>query len=603
MGRPKGKKDTVQRSYANSFSRQFLADHGIEMYRGEELILSQLPKHLYDIKLPNTRYYVGDTFVERGIIKKINSYEVLKDLGFCIISRKVGNKERWDPGQHVTYEIRRTNEVSDHLGKMPGGRYPIHVEHDPSNKQIRLVGQRAGALGYGKWIDLEKNQQKSPGSGRHISYSAYGERSDEIIDSLLSSWMGEEEEAKPIYIKEAAFMITDANEIICFPNIPDMPSVLITGMKRTGKSFCQHSIVSRFFWKPEFDYKIVILNDSSRETGTWCLPNQDKKQRMFLRKLNERPLPLPIVYLHPVVKEDYEKLYMGNVGFDITIPFIDIVDNHRDYIQIEGSAKYLTRFKDKLKYCKTEAEANNVLDFMQIEHQVPQNTANKIRAIFDELFDTKMTDISSEKQHPWKTSQNLDVTYNPLTACVHAGVLPVLVTEYVSNKPEMLATYFLYFVKDLFNRQKQDPEFLKQNSELLLVIDEAHNISGGEARNSSADFLLRRCVREGGPRRIGTILTTQKFKELPPVIKDNTMYLICFKNPGEASEIANQYNMGKAGADMIKDLEKFECIAYSTEYFIVYDAEGRRRKSKPNEIFKGRALPPYSMHKRPNKAN
>jgi len=112
-------------------------------------------------------------------------------------------------------------------------------------------------------------------------------------------------------------------------------------------------------------------------------------------------------------------------------------------------------------------------------------------------------------------------------------------------------------------------------------------------------MLLRRCVREGRPRRIGSLLATQKFNELPDVIKDNTTYLICFKNPGEANNIASQYNMGKHAASQIKDLDKHQCLSYTTEHFIIYDTYGKKRKSRLNEIFIGKTLPPYSLHKRP----
>jgi hypothetical protein len=882
-----GAKDQVSRKYKHCFSRQYLEENGIVMTRKDDRILGPVP-HLYDIKLPNTKYNVGELFVKHAETKPLTSYEQLLDLGLVIISRRIKPFEKWDMGQQVIYELKYKNKVADHLGKFPTGKYGAIGEYDPFNKAVRLVGIRTGPLGYGPWVRTEEDKSKYYHDGGHeLTYKGYGDDSDGKIDSQMREWLGMEQEAKPVYIKEAAFMITKSNEIVCFPNIPDMPSILVTGMKgcvtkdtlidmprdmrkyplgvpiseligkkdfyvysyniqkrrlelkkaqscefskvddvyeieltngmkikatgdhpfmtvgdgrgnfwgvykklqdlnwsrskkekrryynrtlrqtlktdrlfifprhvnfeqhdnsqrirvdfsqkgiyelreqipehsfivkqvygkkrglhiyykngdhldkrvenlhvatplehmrqahsrcyahsfyperveainkvpirtvkmgakpdartisstryaktskvfsgiikeiryvgkeevydivgvqdngnyiangffvsNTGKSYCLHSLVSRFFWKPEFKFKIVILNDSSRETGTWCLPNEDPDQIMMLKKLNERPLPLPTVYLHPKVKDDYEKLYMGTVGFDVTIPFKEIVENHKDYLQIEGSQRYFNKIKDQLKNAESENIAEGILDLMGVGMGIPQNSANKIRAEFETLFDAKMTDISSKKQHPWSVSTSPGRRFNPLTACVHAGVLPVLETEYVSNQRSMLGVYFTYFVKDLFMRQKQDPDFQKQRSELLLIIDEAHNISQ-KGMHSGADMLLRRCVREGRPRRIGTLLATQKFSELPDIIKDNSTYLICFKNPGEAAAIANQYKMGKQAVEFITDLEKHECLAYTTEYYIVYDSRGRRRRSKPNEIFVGHSLPPYSMHKRP----
>lgn len=522
-------------------------------------------------------------------------------------------------------------------------------------------------------------------------------------------------------------------------------------VSNTGKSFCLHSIISRLFWKPEFSYKICILNDSSRETGTWCFPNDDYDQINKLKMFNERPLPLPLVYFHPTVKEDYEKLYMKDVGFDITLPWKKIISNHDIYLNLKESKRYFSKVMPFLLNCKTEQDALQLMDNLVLQFNMPPQTANKIRAELETLLASKMTDLSFKNQAPWIVSKNPGKQYNPFTAALHAGLVPVLSTEYISNYRNILSIYFNYFVEDLFMRQKQDPDFLEEQSELLFVVDECftpdtkvvtevgcvpildlfklqclgeipprvlsynfdtkkqeykevekvirkkqqdlieirtdktrirathnhkmhthlgyveaknlslahalssikqtigntnayelirsvkkikhpdsspfvydltvsdnhnyyvtskkkkedavlvsncHNISQ-KGQRSTADMLLRRSVREGRPRRIGTLLATQKFMELPDVIKDNTTYLIVFKNPGEATTIAAQYNLGKHVANNIKDLNKHQCIAYTTEHFIVYSNDGRKRKSKLNEVFRGYSLPPFSLHKKP----
>lgn len=1005
MGRPIGSRDKILRKHKNSFARQYLEDHGISLKKGDTAILGPIGKKIYNIKLPNTKFYVGEVFSDEGETRKITSYEALKDLGFVIISTPVSAATRWEIGQKVMYELRRVNETGDTINKIPKDHY---IEYDPNHKVVRLCGPRAGQLNYGIWIDIERKGEARKNAGRRMSIKNLSENADRLIEQQYMKWTGEEKEPDPINIPEAAFLITDANEIVCIPNNADMPSILISGMKGSGKcivqdegsdfildsmgrwkkitdrpktvfavnkklklektkvkeyynrdvskvieiktsqgrkisltpehplltvlgwkqvqdlkkgdfiatprqydlnlkkkidkhevtllaylvaagtlneayvrfdhkykdyevrrdieinlyrldpdlqlkikakrrvipkkpgvdklkdlltcvsligvkhtdkfipnkimelcngqirrflttffsvsgyvgpgtatfitpnetvgrqiqhlllrlgifsavhntrkkirgkiiprtnviigngdslaifndfckplvsykrraledeieaiserntgrqdlipgdiwklakpnewlpafkalnyqlkksqlksmdfnitrknmqkiadatdnntlklfgysdifwakitsikvktgtfkvwdievehpdhnfiandiivhnSFALHSLVSRLFWKPEFDYKICILNDSSRETGTWCLPNSDKDQINTLGKLGERPLPLPCVYLHPLVKEDYEKLFMGNVGFDVTIPFREIIDKHKLYLNLKDSSRYFTKIVDELRDCKSQKEAEQILDTMVMEHGTPPQTANKISAELDTLFDTKMTDISTEGQDPWSCSKNFDKKYNPFTASIHAGLLPVLETEFVSNERHMLSIYFTYFVADLFNRQKQDEDFLAEMAELLFVVDECHNISQ-KGTKSGADMLLRRCVREGRPRRIGTLLATQKFNELPDVIKDNTTYLVVFKNPGEAAKIASQYNLGKHMVDRIKDLDKHQCLVYTTEHFIIYDSYGRRRKSKLNEVFVGKTLPPYSQHKRPKK--
>lgn len=952
MARTEGAKDRVRRKFVHSFARQYLQDYNIAMYADKKRILGPVGERIYQIRLPNTRYYMGEQFIPQGETQRITKFEELRDLGFVIVSVSLPADAKWFTGQKVKYELRRVQDTGEHIGKIPKDHY---VEYDPYNRVARLIGTHAGPMGFGDWLTIERKALVKEGSGRQPEFAKMLQDPDALLTKQFSKWSGVEEEQKPVYIEEVAFMVTDSNEIVCFPNTPDMPSILITGMKgcqigtdtilmsdgsfkaikdikigdrvispqedgtmtfanvtgttswqcdemyeirelnrqkrilytcsynhliplnkhivprvdgvkridltymgirhniakdyakfssgvkqqhttllspqidkfegranpiidpyvlgyflgdgcftstlsitiniedvealeylskfnhlplrrkfnhymlayslksdiakhltglglrwkksgtkfippealyadidyrkallagiidsdgycdksgcydiilksklliegiamlvssiggrhgpikqkikyctntksgrkkgyywgmsfyfgdiklpiknerkqkrthsvylspnrlsvdavksipavvygfeidseskwyitndyvvthNSGKSFSLHSLVSRFFWKPAFDYKICVMNDSSRETGTWCLPNNDIDQINTLKRLNERPLPLPCVYLHPLVKEEYEKLYIGDVGFDVTIPFREIVDNHKEYLNLGDSARYFTQISDELRDCTSEVQVKGIFDDLSLHYNVPPPSANKIRAEFDTIFDSKMTDISTHGQAPWRTTRNEMRHYNPMTACVHAGVLPILETEFVSNYKQLLSIYFRYFVGDLFNRQKQDPDFLAEQSELLIVVDEAHNISQKSLR-TGADMLMRRCVREGRPRRIGTLLATQKFNELPDVIKDNSTYLVMFKNPGEAQEIASQYNLGKHMASQIKDLGKHECIAYSTEYFIVYDSYGNKRKSKLNETFKGRTLPPYSMHKRP----
>ena len=46
-------------------------------------------------------------------------------------------------------------------------------------------------------------------------------------------------------------------------------------------------------------------------------------------------------------------------------------------------------------------------------------------------------------------------------------------------------------------------------------------------------------------------------------------------------------------------LGKFECVAVTTEEFVLYDSMGNKRRAKGP--FKGRAISPLSQHKDPSK--
>jgi len=134
-------KTKARAKYRYSFARQFLEDHNVEIYRGKEQILKPIGT-LYNIKLPNTRYFVGDLFIEHGSTVKITSYESIRDMGWCLISVPIQENERWVSNQKVKYLLIKLNEGLEHLGALP----PQHlVELDNYSKQIRLIGPRAGA--------------------------------------------------------------------------------------------------------------------------------------------------------------------------------------------------------------------------------------------------------------------------------------------------------------------------------------------------------------------------------------------------------------------------------------------------------------------------
>ena len=236
MVRPLGSRDKIRRKYKYSFARQYLDDHSTAVFNGDDQVLMPVNEQLYNIKLPNTKYFVGEQFIEEGDIRIINKFEELKDLGFVIISVPVTSDQRWDTGQKVKYLIRREVETNNHLNKLPRDHY---VEHDSFNRAVRLLGPRAGPMGAGHWIMTERKIRTSFGSGRKAGLGSLHKNADKIMKQQAMLWRGEEEAPKPVYISEVAFMVTKSNEIVCFPNTDDMPSILITGMKRSGKCIVQ----------------------------------------------------------------------------------------------------------------------------------------------------------------------------------------------------------------------------------------------------------------------------------------------------------------------------------------------------------------------------
>ena len=364
----------------------------------------------------------------------------------------------------------------------------------------------------------------------------------------------------------------------------------------SGKTYMVHGMCDRVFWKPEWNKKLVIINDTDRQCATWCKPNISSKADIIqLQKLNEIPMPLPCVFLHPHLNDHFDRVHPEEVGFDITLPYTEIIENFRHYFKLGDTAQYFAKYKKELlEEVKCFEDIRPIFSNKGLNPQI----ITKIEAHLGNMLEEGITDINTNVPSEWRVqTPDHKETYNPITACLVAGVVPILETGTLLNY-ERFPQYFKYFASDVFEKQVQDREFRRKNRQIWFVADEAHNISSTEQR-TVADAIFKRIITEGRQRRIGAIIATQTFSKLDRRVAQNIKYIITFANPSEANKIQTTYNMPKIYANQIKELNKFECIAYTTDEFVIYDVDGNRRTEKGP--IKGKSLPPLSLHKEPKK--
>jgi len=590
-----------RRKYSQSFARQYLQDYGISVYRGEEQILKPLPYPLYNVKYLKTRYQVGKKLVEDDKQIKITSAKELRDRGLAITSLSVPDDQRWEKQQRIIYSLQKISDVPNYLNNIPKDH---HVIYWVSSRQARLHGPRAGPLGFGPVIQakIPRDLKKTSAIKKDASLEELKKRNPKLaINKLINNMKGLKEKAPYIDIPEAAFMISNENEIVCFPMDEVMPTVVVTGARGSGKSYTAHSIIDRLKWKKAYDYAMVAMNDSSGESHTWSFPNDDLEQERLLNRLGETPAPLPTVYFHPSDKYDYEKVYMEDVGFNITIPWKTIMSKYDEYLDLGDSGFYFEKVAEDLKDCKTVEEVKEILNTITKKpYNIPANTAKKAIGKVMHIIKTNMTDLTNNNQESWRLSTNPKKIVNPITACVEAGLIPVLRTNQVSNDKDKLSTYFTHFAGDLYKRQGSDPDFIRDQKEIFFIIEEAHNIAPNTS-HSPATQLLSRLFKEGRPRRVGCLVINQSYKELHANIRRNISHFICLKNPEEAQELGKIVGLTKEQTETLRNLETFEVLAKATTHFIVYDMEGNRRKSEIGEIFIGKTLPTLSKHYNPKK--
>lgn len=91
------------------------------------------PKIIYDIFSSSQEEMAPD-------IKKTGYIEMVRELGFEIVSEKVSDSERWFPYQSVKYNLKRGGLIAGQaniLETMPSKHY---LEVDRANKRVRLRG-------------------------------------------------------------------------------------------------------------------------------------------------------------------------------------------------------------------------------------------------------------------------------------------------------------------------------------------------------------------------------------------------------------------------------------------------------------------------------
>jgi hypothetical protein len=585
-------------SFVHSYAKQYLEERNIKIYAENKQILEPIKRTIYKTWKLKTGYYVGESFGDNRKIQLINDYTRLKSLGYCIISRPVTDKTRY--GQRTQYYLTWNQGTAD-IRSMPKEHA---VQWDAYNKAARLIGPNAGR--FSPWISPPG--RRPGGTGRTtLRVDDYCRQPEAIARKITREWSLEPEEPVFIPIKEIPFMISDAGEIVCLPRSSDSHTIAICGARGSGKTFLLLRFISCMFWK--WDVKFVILNDHQSECGTWCAPNDNWEQYLKLKSINEIPLPLPCVYLHPHLTDSYGMLNGKEVGYEITLPYNEIVTNFKKYMTLNKSSPYFARLRKELLECETIDDVDSLLKaksdktITPKEDLVDPNAVKKIKTYMANIFDDELTEKNTGIPHEWKVVEaNGDsYRYNPVTACAMAGLIPVFETETLSSK-DFFQPYLKYFIEDIFNRQIRDDLFKERNTEVYFFIDELHTLSSTQ-QQGIVDEILKRVVREGRPRRLGTIIADQEFTKLVHDIKANMKYVITFSNPGEAADLDKTYKLGKHWREEIVKLDTFECLAWATtdEAFIVYTRDGEMYKTRGP--IKGRSLPPLSLHKKPKKSN
>lgn len=572
----------------STLANQVLDDKKVKLYSQDKLILKSIGR-IFDTTRKPIGFRVGKSFIERGnTIYFTNHNDVIK-AGFCVIGIR---GKGFFAGQKMKYALEPYSSSKKHVKVLPSRRGKHYVEYDESTRSARLLGRNAGRWSVGEWVTLNKQHNIKK---KKKCVADFHKDPDDLLAHIEQKLTGSSPKSTFNKINGIPLIFTIDNELVCLPNEADEPSILVLGSKRSGKSYFLHGLADRTYWNPYWPKRLAIINDSLRECGPWVLPNFSHKGMFEMRKINETPIGLPCVFLHPNVI-DFKDGDILHPGLKITLPFEEVIGNLPKYFQLGKSSSYYEKFKQEI------LESDRTLDSIYqilIDNEVNQGTINKVMSFITQLYDAKVVDANTGISGTWKIEHpEFTGTYNPFTASVLAGIVPVLETSHLLSTP-YFEYYFKYFIEDIFNRQSDDEIFRRKNIQTWLFADELLNIACTElGKKSMASDILTRVVTEGGPKRLGIVAATQNYTKIPLRIRSNMKYIFTFNNPTDANNICNIYNLDKKEwGTKIKELPKHVCLAYTTERFLVYDMDGNSYYS--NGPFIGKSLPPLSIHQKP----
>ena len=472
------------------------------------------------------------------------------------------------------------------------------IKFDTANNELLMVGPNAGSRGVGIWVKM-KIPRQAPHTAITNILDVY-KNQQQIMDGYKNSLYGTRGRKWISTKTEIPFMISESYELVCIRKLGDEPRIGFWGQSGYGKTTMKHVIEDRAFHNPHWNVKLALMNDSQKEFGSYCLPNDPMVE--VLKRFNEKPMPLPIVPLTPNVDGVDEVMFEEyGIGFKMALPFDEVITNSHKYFEdLQGTGKYFTPLADKLLGCQTPEEVLEV--FMNKGapeiYQPPLGSIKKMRALLNQLYEREIIDRWCGVPSKWRVKHNGKVMeFNPVTACLMAGLVPVIETADILAKKEF-PQLFQYYAMDIYNKQVT-PHFVDNNITIWLDIEEILDITGKGKKQTMASEAVKLIQTKGRQRRIGTLIATQNYSHVPERIRTNCNYIMCFNTTREAKDICNDYGFKSPIKDRIKKLDKFECMAYSQDGFRVYGIDGNI-DIKNGPIF-GKALPPLSLHEKPNK--
>jgi len=396
---------------------------------------------------------------------------------------------------------------------------------------------------------------------------------------------------KYLPIKDLPVLITKDGTIVCIPKLPEMGVIGVAGLTGYGKTLLAGYLIDNIYWG--WGDSLGILNDSQEETFTWSEASDTADFNLRLKKLNQNPMPLPMIYLFPNEEgfEVQEETIHNKNYVVVSVPFEEVMVNIEKYIpDLKGSEKYLTNMKDALLKVESEEELFDVIEErLDMSKQGMADVKNKIRVSFKNLLNEGILNLSDESV-PSELKVG-DYSGNPFTAIMLAECIPSFITPNLRYQKHKDAI-FSYYLDLMFEENKTGA---MKGRRTWLYFDELADVVHSDTKKSAlqTEKALTNIGSRGRNNTISIIYATQRYKEIPQTLRSQTKFVIIFRHKkDDTKEIVGDFGLSKPKQEEIKRLKKYEAMLVTSEYLVGYKENKKVELSGP---VTGTILPP--LHK------
>jgi hypothetical protein len=411
-------------------------------------------------------------------------------------------------------------------------------------------------------------------------------------------------------IEEGVIGITEEGFIACIekPSHTDMYFIIIYGSRRQGKSILEDNLECIFFLQFGMgnpankenmkSIRCININDLKPETHTRCMELEEGEFLDTLKMFGQDTTPQPAIYLNPTTKNEYTKVYDGEVGFSVSLPLRQLLkdENIITYnpswkMKVDASLQAWTNLLYKngeirrdvncLLNARTLEEAHLVVD--REVHE--KGMKGKIKRILTDIFNTRMIDRSSGVSSRWiLDTGNMQIPESAWNVAMLAGLFPYLNTSGIRDEL-WFALWLRFIIQDIMS-------FAKTNSiPIMIFMDEIAPILKEKATRE----IVEQAIRECGSAGVGVVMVSHFGEDVPESIQLHAGYEFVFRTSDEKliSRLRKQKGLSKRQAVEIPNLDQFWCYAFGD--FVLYDTDGSKTTNNGKPI-KIRIKPPNCGH-------